>query len=315
LSRFAIVTRDELWSLDRRALLESRLMHGSAESHDNTIDARDDLNDELLALCDRECERVRESLTALSSGRARAIVSAQSPLPPGEGGRRPGEGRTVIVESTVSISILDLSIVTTLPHLSSDYEMLVRMAAIRPAASADYRDLPVLWRNGSGAVLLHEAAGHPAEHGHTPLRWPSWLTVTDESEDGPANLLRSEAPRAWRRKSFTDVPLRRMTNVVVGARSPALEPPPRRIEVLLLAGGRYEPLTESVELSVAAANLIDGDHAVRLRPFVIQESRATIAKAIRGAAGEVRRYPGVVCSREGQELFVASYSPDLLTEF
>jgi hypothetical protein len=299
LSHFAIVTRDEVWSLDRRALVESRLMHGSADVHDNRIDARDDRDDELLALCDRECERVRDVLNTLPEGRARLVVTAQ--------------GRSV--EATISLTVLDLSMVTTFPYISSDYEMLVQMASIRPETSADYRDLPVAWRNGSGAVLLHEAAGHPAEHGHAPLRWPSWLTVTDESDDGPADLLRCEVPRTWRRKSFTDVPLRRMTNVVVVTRSSVVKLPRRRIDVLLVAAGRYEPLTENVELSISAANLVDGDGSVRLRPFVIQQSRANIARAIRGAAGDVRRYPGVICSREGQELFVASHAPDLLTEF
>lgn len=299
MSGFAIVTRDELWSLDRRALIESRLVHGSADLHDNRIDARDDRDDELLAVCERECQRVREALATLNEGRARAIVSA----------RRTG------VESTISITILDLSIVTTLSHLSADYEMLIETASERPEASADDRDLPLIWRNGSAAVLLHEAAGHPAEHGHAPLAWPSWLTVTDESDEGPADLLRGEAPRAWRRKSFTDVPLRRMTNVVVGARSSAAKLPRRRIDILLVAGGRYEPLTESVELSICAANLVDGDQSVRLRPFVMQQPRAEIGRALRGAIGEVRRYPGVVCSKEGQELFVASHAPDLVTEF
>jgi len=193
--------------------------------------------------------------------------------------------------------------------------MLIEIACIRPEANAGDRDLPIVWRNGSAAVLLHEAAGHPAEHGHEPLAWPSWLTVTDESPDGSADLVRSEPPRALRRKSFSDVPLPRMTNVVVGARASRGKLPRRRLEILLVAGGRYEPLTEDVSLSICAADLIDGEESARLRPFVIERSRAEIALAIRGAFGEVRRYPGVVCSKEGQELFVASHAPDLLTDF
>jgi hypothetical protein len=112
-SHFAIVTRDELWSLDRRTLVESRLSHGSADLHDNQIDARDDRDDELFDLCERECERVREILGALKEGRARAIVSAQR------------TDQAADVEATISISVLDLSIVTTPMHIAADYEMLV----------------------------------------------------------------------------------------------------------------------------------------------------------------------------------------------
>ena len=300
---FAIVTRDESWLLDRRFMIESRLIHGSADQHGNTIEARDDRDDELLALCDRESDRAREAIAPLREGRARAMISA----------RRDGESKDV--SATISLTVLDLSVVTTLPHLTADYEMLVGLASVRAGADADYRSLPLVWRNGSGAVLLHEAAGHPAEHAQQVLDWPSWLSVIDESERGVADLLRGEAPRAMRRASFSDVPLRRMTNVVVKGVGPTLGLPPRHIEILLVAGGRYELLTDHVSLSISAADLVDGEHRVRLHPFVIDEPRATMARSLRGAAGQVRRYPGVVCSREAQELFVGSHAPDLVMEF
>ncbi len=302
MSRFAIVTRDELWSLDRRAALESRLIHGTAEQHGNIIDGRDDCDGELRELCEAEAGRVREALAALQEGRARAVVSA----------RRTDD--RVALSATISITVLDLSIVTTFPHLASDYEMLVETASVRPETAADLDGVPILWRNGSGAVLLHEAAGHAAEHGHAPLRWPSWLTAVDECDDGSANLLVGDAPRGLRRQSFSDVPLRRMTNVVVGNRGGEVAPPRRRVEILLVAGGRYEPLAETVTLSICAADLVDGSRTVRLRPFAITHPRSAIASALRGAAGPVRRYPGVICSKEGQELFVGSYAPDLLAE-
>ena len=44
------------------------------------------------------------------------------------------------------------------------------------------------------------------------------------------------------------------------------------------------------------------------------ESRANIARAFIGASGEPLRYPGVICSREGQELVVGSSAPLLLME-
>jgi hypothetical protein len=291
---FIIVTRDELWSLERRALLESRLIHGSADQRGDTIDARDDCDDELLTFCDRESAAVREALGGLSEGRARFVVSAL---------------RESVV-ATISITVLDLSVVSTLPHLRSDYEMLREMASVRPVKRRDYRGVPIVWRNGTGAVLLHEAAGHPAEHGHPALAWPKWLTAFD----GDSDLLAGEAPKAMRRQSFTDVPLRRMTNVVVNV-TMTMPLPPRRIEILLVAGGRYEPLTGNVSLSISAADFIDGDESIRLRPFVIRESREAVARAIRGASGPTRRYPGVICTKEGQELFVGSHAPDLVTEF
>lgn len=303
---FSIVTRDELWSLDRRMLLESRLIHGSARQTGQAIDARDDRDEQLLDLCERECQQVREALSPLGEGRARCVVSA----------RREGEKASVL--ATVSLTVLDLAVVTTPADIRSDHEMLLELASVRPEAAANGRRLPFVWRNGTAAVLLHEAAGHPAEHGHAALQWPSWLSAIDDSESGRSDLLAGGAPRAMRRQSFSDVPLRRMTNVVVGHRSSVLSPlshPASRIEILLVAGGRYEPLTETVSLSVSAADLVDGNESVRLRPFVIRETRAAVARAMLGASGPVRRYPGVICSREGQELFVGSYAPDLVTEF
>jgi len=300
--RFAIVTRDELWSLDRRAAFESRLIHGVAELDGNAIEARDDLDRELLVLCDAERDRVRAALDPLRHGRVRAVVSA----------RRDDE--RVAVSSTVSISVFDLSVATTLPHVASDYELLVELASVPVEDERHRLSGPIAWRNGSAAVLLHEAAGHAAEHGHPRVAWPAWLTVMDESDGGSADLLAGEMPRAMRRESFTDVPLARMTNVVAGNRGSDVELPSRRIDVLLAGGGSYEPLTGVVTLFIAAADLVDGKSSRRLAPFSIAVDRTAVARSLRGASGPPRRYPGVICSREGQELFVSSYAPDLLTE-
>ncbi|HEX2123459.1 MAG TPA: hypothetical protein VHL59_17640, partial [Thermoanaerobaculia bacterium] len=80
-------------------------------------------------------------------------------------------------------------------------------------------------------------------------------------------------------------------------------------------GGAYEPLTEEVTIRIAAADLVDDDERVRLPPFEIRESRANVARALIGAEGESVRYPGVICSREGQELVVGSSAPRMLTWF
>src|ERR1043165_2477137 len=47
--------------------------------------------------------------------------------------------------------------------------------------------------------------------------------------------------------------------------------------------------------------------------FTVRATRAKFAAALPGARGEPLRYPGVVCSREGQELVVGSFAPLLVT--
>jgi hypothetical protein len=279
---FAIVTRDESWLLDRRMMVESRLIHGSADQRGNTIDARDDLDEKLLALCDRESERVHDALAELGEGRARAVVSA----------RNDGE-----VSSTISLSLRDLSVVTTLSNLAADHAFLLDLARATPTKDIDYRGVSLLWRYGSAAVLMHEAVGHSGRE----------LT---------SDWLRVDVQHSTRQQSFSDVPLRRMTNVRVSCLEAGISLPPERyIEILLVAGGRYEPLTDRVSLSISAANLVDGDLTMRLRPFEIEEARATIERSLLAGGGDVHRYPGVICSSEGQNVFVGSYAPDLVTDF
>jgi hypothetical protein len=53
----------------------------------------------------------------------------------------------------------------------------------------------------------------------------------------------------------------------------------------------------------------------RVRPFALHVTRAGVARGLRGAYGRPIRYPGVVCSREGQEVVVGCSAPLLLTEF
>lgn len=279
------MTRDESWLLDRRLMVESRLIHGSADRRSNAIDARDDLDESLLSLCDRESERVREALARLREGRARAVVSARS-----------DEG----VSATISLSLHGLSLVTTLPHLTDDYEMLLELARTPASADAGYRTMPLIWRNGSGAVLMHEAVGHPLECGAKRVTMAASVEISF----------------ATRQQSFSDVPLRRMTSVHVSSVEAAFSPPSEpHIEILLVAGGRYDPLTDRVSLSISVANHVDGDSRVRLRPFMIDESRETIAQSLRGGAAAVHRYPGVICSSEGQNVYVGSYAPDIRTDF
>lgn len=118
-----------------------------------------------------------------------------------------------------------------------------------------------------------------------------------------------------RRSSFADVPLPRLSNIVVRHDGAPFEKPATHLDILLIAGGRYDPLTETVSIFVAAADLVKDGVTRGVRPFVIRESRERIASAIRGARGEPERYPGVICSAEGQEIFVASHAPEILVVF
>ena len=298
---FAMASRDELWS--RGALVETRLTHGQAHQSGTEIIASDSFDDrvlreELRRACDA-AGAISRDIARLTDARIRMVTTATY-------------GGSVSVQTTIVVTIADVSVVTTPENLESDHAALARLLAPAAARYPD-RPLPIVWRNGSGAVLLHEAAGHAAEHQHPPLSWPRWLRARDESAAGFADLLAGELPRAVRRESFRDVPLPRMTSVKVEQNGAPFELPTRRIEIHLVSGGAYEPLTESVTIRVAIADLVQNDRPRRLSPFTIRASRREIARALIGAEGRSQRYPGVICSREGQELFVASYAPLLLT--
>jgi hypothetical protein len=271
LSRYAAATREELWSRGR--LVERRLEHGEAIERGGVIDARDVRDDALVAWCDAELERLR--------------VACELPLV-----RLVAEAST---EGAWSLIVIGGAVVTDAAHYADDVRLM------RPAGTANANASDIVWRNGSAAVLLHEAIGHAREHGHAELAWPPWLRV--------------DVPLAMRRASFRDVPLLRMKELVASQDGAPFALPRRRIEVQLVDGGAYEPLTETVSLRIAAADLVDGDLVTPLAPFDIRETRQRIARAIVGASGEPLRYPGVICSREGQELFVASHAPVLHTRF
>lgn len=198
-----------------------------------------------------------------------------------------------------------------------------------PPERLDVRGIPIAWTGGTAAVLLHEALGHPAEADADPIRWPDWLEVLDEPEhDGlgtmpvddhgvvptRARLTGGERPDAFRRASFRDVPLRRMTNLVVRTDQAPAELPDPRLEVLLLAGGRWDAAADVVELRVARARLVRGGSARTLAPFTWRAPRTAVAASLRGAIGPVVAYPGVICAVEGQRVAVGSFSPTLVME-
>ena len=273
---YAAATRDELWLHGR--LVERRLAHGVAIEDERGIHATDAREDALVDACDAAMDELHAYV--VSDARTRLVVEANAD----------GVTRTIVVTRA------NRSIVTTPEHFNDDIQLL------RDAADGDAmpRALPFLWKHGSAAVLLHEAIGHPLEHGQAPIDLPSWLTV--------------DVPLRRRRASFKDVPLERMTDVIARQHEAPFALPDERIEIVLVDSGAYDPLTERVTLRIAAANLVERDRVRSMAPFTIGDVRQNIARAIVGAAGEPLRYPGVICSREGQELVVGSYAPLLLTE-
>ena len=278
---FAIATRDELWVHGR--LVERRLAHGHAVEDERGVRAVDAVEPLLVAACDAAMDELRACV--IPDARVRLVAEAS------------GEELT----KTIVVTLAGLSVVTTPEHIAGDVALLRSATAALPIDDQHPRDIPLLWKHGSAAVLLHEAAGHALEHGQAPLELPAWLTI--------------DVPLQLRRASFKDVPLLRMTRVVARQTNAPFALPARRIEIVLVDGGSYDPLTELVTVRIAAAQLVDGEDVHALAPFTIHEPRETIARSITGAAGEPLRYPGVICSREGQELVVGSYAPLMLTEF
>ena len=278
MSTFRIATRDELWSNGRR--IESRLSHGEAVEEAAGIIASDARDDTLIEICERELTRLREAMP--DDARVRLVAEAST------------DG----VSTTMTIRRNGLSVVTTPEHAATDDALLlgVAQAAGLPwgaggtPAPHDRGRRSIIWKNGTAAVLLHEAIGHAAEHGHEPIDWPAWLSV--------------DLKLRLRRETFRDVPLMRMSHVVVTQTNAPFEMPDDAIEIALVTGGRYEPLTETVTMDVVPANAA---------PFEYRATRREIAVSLAGAFGPPIRYPGVICSREGQELVVPCSAPVMVT--
>jgi hypothetical protein len=306
--RFAIASCEESWLLATKRRMETRLVHGELEERDGRIDASDRRDDDLVRRAEAAMDALRVACQA-DAGALRLFASA----------RRAGDE---VVENAHAIFTLgSMSVVTDAEHFAADADHLSEL--LHGVERIDYRGVPIVWRGGSAAVLLHEAAGHAAEKSARPLTWPRWLRVTDvpttadDTGERPerADLLAGEPPRALRRESFIHAVSPRMTNLVVEHESAPFDLPPRRIEVQLLRGGHYEVLADTVTLFVAAATLVDRGNVSALAPFAISEPREDVVTSITGAHGPSGRYPGVICSSEGQDLVVGSSAPELLTVF
>lgn len=317
-ARFRIATRDEVWVVEdgRIQVIQSRLAHGEADFDGAVVHARDRAHDPLLRACEGKFERDAAHLRDVVVGCPGLSVRTAVSVREASGVQRD--------ETIVECSIGGLSVITTPAYAASDVAALLSYARLTRTAVAP-ENAPIVWCQGTSAVLLHEAAGHASESGSTPMSWPVWLRAVDAplaviddlgAKTRTVDLLRGETPSSSRRETFRDLPLARMSRVVVSQ----VDAPPihaiERIEVHLIAGGSYDPLTGqvSVQVTVARACALDGS-AVWLRPFALRRSRLEIAQAIRGASGQPVRYPGVICSREGQDVYVESHGCDLLTVF
>jgi hypothetical protein len=269
LTRFAHAVREELWSRGRR--VESRLAHGEAlHEPDGSITATDTRDDALVARAEQQLERLRAAMPHDAVVRLVAEAGTE------------GDHATMTVRRGVR------SIVTAPEHVHEDLALLQMANGLQPADAPPRR--PILWQNGTAAILLHEAHGHPLEHHQEPLHLPEWLEV--------------EVPLTQRRATFRDVPLLRMQHVRVTQTGAPFEVPSGHIEVQMVDGGAYDPLTQTITIRVSASSA---------GAFTLVEPRANLT--FLGACGDAQRYPGVICSREGQELVVGSYAPTLITAF
>jgi HAMP domain-containing protein len=271
MTTFSIASRDELWL--RGSLTESRLMHGVATQRGDSIDASDASDGQLVRACEVALDEARATVVALRDARVRVVVRAVR------------EDDVESVETTITVAMNGVSVVTTPANAIADYELLHHArnggAPLRGA---------IVWSNGSAAVLLHEAFGHASEHDVAAVAWPAWLSI--------------DAPLSSRRETFRDVPLMRMSHLIARQNNAPFVVAEDRIDVQLVAGGGYDPMTDIVTIDIAVSSA---------GPFTIRRSRAEVAASLAGASGEPIRYPGVICSREGQELYVASHAPAIVT--
>ncbi|MEA2162609.1 MAG: hypothetical protein QOK37_736 [Thermoanaerobaculia bacterium] len=272
---FAIVSRDELHVAG--TLVESRMTHGVAWQSGDSIDAIDTRDEILMRQCNAALADARDAVSAIHNARVRIRARAAR------------ENGAESASTTITIGVEGISIVTTPAGAQRDYDLLKRISGWTPSTPA--RNLPIVWQNGSAAVLLHEAIGHASEQGAAAIDWPSWLSV--------------DAPITLRRETFRDVPIPRMTHLIARQSEAPFTLPQERIDVHLIAGGAYDPVTDVVTISVAVSTA---------GAFVIKRTRAEIAASLAGAMGDPIRYPGVICSREGQEIYVPSCAPVMITE-
>src|SRR5229473_1159439 len=133
MNTFAIASRDELWM--RGALAEWRLMHGQARQHGPMIDATNARDEGLVRACDQAIDAARATIAALRDARVRVVARAMR------------EDETEAVETTITVAIGGVSVVTTPDHALHDYELLQTLVESRPTAAVGSFPtvLPIVW--------------------------------------------------------------------------------------------------------------------------------------------------------------------------
>jgi hypothetical protein len=238
------------------------------------------------------------------------------------------QSNRIVVATATARDHGPVSIVST-PRSLPGHARRLAAALARPGTQGapPLDELPLAFTHGSGAVLMHEAAGHPSERGARHVAWPSWLEVADDPfagapRDAPRDdcgrplslrlLTRGESPSAFRRWTFRDTPIVRMTTLRVSGSGSPVALPTRRIDVHLVEHGSWDPLSDVVSLRVSLAELVDGRDRALLPRFAIRATRRELASRLAGWFGEQTAYPGVICSDEGQTLPVGSIATGLL---
>jgi hypothetical protein len=201
---FAIATRDELRL--RGHLVEERLSHGVSTHSANGIDATDERR--------RRAGRALRRGALAAAGR-RPDRCARAP----RGERAASRGRDDDHRDDDDRPRRPL-VVTDADHAANDAQLLDLFNA--SPSFALFSAPPAL----APRLRLRPAARGrrpiPRSTATQPLDWPSWLSVRDEppfavddlgNETRATNLL-AEAPACFRRESFRDVPLRRMSHCI-----------------------------------------------------------------------------------------------------
>jgi len=220
------------------------------------------------------------------------------------------------------------SIVTAPPTLDEDVSGLSRIDPPCDGSELEYQAFPMRWRAGSAGVLLHEAIGHRSLHSESSGPWPAWIEVFDDpSLPGPGrlpiddtgtstecrNLCRGQVPSARRREDYRQLPIPRMTNLVVAQSNAPFELPKRRIDILHAHEGGYDPLTDEIRI-IVTGTAVENDERSRPVRFEIRESHRAIASALEGARGAPVRFPGILCAEEGQRVPTGCWAPEILTK-
>jgi len=237
---------------------------------------------------------------------------------------RAGVSNTVHSFTAIATPVIGGEAITLVSSSISHLESSLLLLTSAAATTTRNESVPMLFARGSAAVLAHEMIGHPAEVG-ARYGFPEWLSIVDDPS-GPlltmptddegnrtrrAELTHGEQPSAFRRTSFRDVPLRRMTNTIVTA-TKEVDLPDAYIQIDAIADAAVARASSAFRIRVVSSALVRGDQRIPLAPFTLHSSPERLAAALIGGRGPVATYPGVLCSEEGQRLPVGAASVDLL---